>query len=210
MNPQTTGVDSEVSRFGFARGLSPSTVAGLVLVPLGAWVALEPFLFGGWAWEWELGRFLLTVVPGAAAMLGGLIMLTGRRPAVVAGGGLALAGGLWLLLAPVAFAVVAGHELGTVSGGESVRLLQWMPFFFCAGALVSLVSAYGLALIAPMQFADEEFDPAREALAEPAGTATRRRIPAPPERQRRQRGVKEPVARRDRNQTRAQRPRRDS
>ena len=200
MNPQATGVDSRDSSFGFTRTLSAGTIAGLVLVPLGAWVALVPFLFGGWAWEWELGRFLLTTVPGAAAMLGGLIMLIGQKPALKVGGGLALAGGLWLLVAPVVHAVFGGHELGTLAGGESVRLLQWMPFFFCAGALVSLVSAYGLGLIAPMQFADEEFESAEEAVTEPA--ATRKRVPPPPERPRRQRGVTEPVAGRERAQAR--------
>jgi hypothetical protein len=165
------------------RGWKAATVAGAVLVPLGAWAALEPFLFGGWDWNMDNGRYLLTVVPGAAAMLGGLVMLSGRKRAATVGGGIALAGGLWFIVAPLVYSVFAGTELGTLAGGESIRMLQWMPFFFGAGALISLVSAYGLGLMAPLEFSDE---------AEPE---KRVRVPLPPERARRQRGVKEPATR---------------
>lgn len=171
------------------REMKPGAIAGLVLIPLGVWAALNPFLFGGWAWEWHTGRFLLCVLPGAAAALGGLIMLIGRQQAVRFGGGLALAGGLGFIAGPPLYGAFAGNQLGTLSGGEAVRLLQWMPFFFCAGTLVSLVSAYGVGLIAPLHFADE-------AWSEPAAAPARVRVPAPVERPRRQRGVEEPVGRR--------------
>jgi hypothetical protein len=200
MNPQATDVGNRDSRFD---RLSPSAIAGLVLIPLGAWAAFEPFLFGGWTWDWHAGRFLLAVVPGIAAALGGLAMLTGRRHAVTAGGGLALAAGLWFVAAPVVYALTVSSELGTLSGGESVRMLQWMPFFFGAGALVSLVSAYGVGLIAPMQFGEETW-------SEPATAPPRRRIPEPPEHPRRQRGVKEPSGRRVQPQAGAKRPRRST
>jgi hypothetical protein len=194
MNSQLAGTSE-----GFVntmRGWKPATVAGLVLVPLGAWAALEPFLLGGWSSDWSTGRIMLTVVPGTAALLGGLIMLTGQRRAVTVGGGLALAAGLWLIAAPVIYALTVGTELGTLSGGESVRMLQWMPFFFGAGALVSLVSAYGLGLLAPLEF-DEVLE------AEPA--QKRVRVPMPPERPRRQRVAREPATK-----TRAPRANSDS
>lgn len=194
MNAHTKHVNAH-EKFG---DLKPSTVAGLVLIPLGAWAALEPFLFGGWSSEWHFGRFVLAVLPGVVAMVGGLTLLVGRRPATAVGGGLALAAGLWFIVGPALYAVAAGHELGTLSGGESVRLLQWMPFFFGAGALISLLSAYGLGLIAPLQFADE-------AWSEPVATPTRVRVPLPTERPRRQRGVPEPVGRGTRPQDRSNR-----
>jgi hypothetical protein len=196
MNSQLAGTSGGTSG-GFVnavRGLKPATVAGLVLVPLGAWAALEPFLVGGWSSDWSASRIMLTVVPGTAVLLGGLIMLTGHRRAVTVGGGLALAAGLWLIAAPVIYAVTVGTELGTLSGGESVRMLQWMPFFFGAGALVSLVSAYGLGLLAPLEF-DEVLEP------EPA--QKRVRVPLPPERPRRQRVAREPAPLRERTRTRA-------
>ena len=174
------------------------TIAGVVLVPVGLWAALEPFLFGGWGWSWDTGRYLLTVFPGAAAMLGGLVMLTGRKRAVAIGGGLALAAGLWFVTAPIVHSIFVGTTLGSLSGGESVRMLQWMPFFFGAGALISLLSAYGLGLIAPMQFADE-------AWTEQPTSSKRRRVPATPERARRQRGVEERAAGRTSSQARSKR-----
>ena len=78
-------------------------------------------------------------------MLGGLVMLTGRKRAVAIGGGLALAAGLWFVTAPIVHSIFVGTTLGSLSGGESVRMLQWMPFFFGAGALISLLSAMGSA-----------------------------------------------------------------
>jgi hypothetical protein len=166
------------------------------LVGVGAWAAIGPFLVGGWGWEWQLGRFLLAVLPGGAALLGGLVMLGGRRLAVCVGGTLALAGGLWFIAGPPVYALLAGPELGTEPSGGSVRIFQWIGFFFGAGVLVSLLSSYALGFPAPLQFADEMWpEPAR----------TRARVPLPPERLRRQRGVREPVTRGARPHTRAKR-----
>src|SRR5688500_1757923 len=93
-----------IGKKGHARAMNTrtNTISGCVLVAVGAWIALAPFIVGTWAWEWDFGRFLLTVLPGAAAVLGGLIMLGGRR-LVPIGGGIALAGGLWLLAGPVVY-----------------------------------------------------------------------------------------------------------
>jgi hypothetical protein len=184
MNTQTRSTGK-----GFLEAIgewSPATIAGVVLIPLGALAAVEPFLLGGWDWSWHSGRYLLAVVPGAMAMIGGLVMLTGRPRAIVAGGGLALAAGAWFILAPMAYSVFASTTLGTASTGESIRMLAWMPYFFVVGALVSVVSAHGLGLIRPMQFADDEW-------AEQPATRTRKRVPATPERTRRERGTQEPV-----------------
>src|SRR5688500_9143489 len=118
------------------------TVSGCALVGIGAWVAFAPFIVGTWAWSWDVGRFLLTVLPGTAAMVGGLMLLGGRRSLISAGGGLALAGGLWLIVGPLIHALFAGPELGTTPEGAAVRMLEMIPFFFGAGVLVSFLSAY--------------------------------------------------------------------
>lgn len=162
-----------------------NTISGCVLIAIGAWAGFAPFLVGDWAWE-HTGRFLLTVLPGGAAMLGGLLMLGGRR-LVPAGGAVALAAGLWFIAGPPIYALFAGPELGTLASGQSVRMIQWVPFFFGAGIFVSLLSSYVLGFLAPLQFDDE-------LSAAPATARVRVRVPQPPERPRRQRGVKEPVA----------------
>lgn len=163
-----------------------STISGCVLIAVGAWAAFAPYIVGTWAWEWHFGRFLLGVLPGGAAVLGGLIMLGGRQLLVSVGGTLALAGGLWFIVGPPTYALFAGPDLGTGPSGESVRMLQWVAFFFGAGAFISLLSSYALGLLAPLQFDDE--------MSTVPATA-RARVPLPPERARRQRGVKEPAAR---------------
>jgi hypothetical protein len=169
-----------------------NTISGCLLIAVGAWAALAPFVVGTWPWEWNPGRFLLAALPGGAAVLGGLIMLGGRRLLVSAGGTLALAGGLWFIVGPPTYALFVGHELGTGPLGESIRVFQWVGFFFGAGAFISLLSSYALGFLAPLEFSDEMW-------AEPAATAatpaTRARVQLAPERRRRQRGVREPAVR---------------
>jgi hypothetical protein len=194
-NMNTQVVSTSKGFLNTVRHWSPATVAGAVLVPLGAWAALEPFLLGGWDWSWHTGRYLLAVVPGIAAMVGGLIMLSARPRAVIAGGSLALAAGVWFVVAPIAYSIFASTTLGTESTGESIRMAAWIPYFFGVGALISLVSAHGLGLIRPMQFADEDWSEQPQPSARP-----RRRVPATPERTRRERGAKESVRGRARPQ----------
>jgi MFS family permease len=169
------------------RGRRSSIVSGSVLIALGAWAALAPFLVAGWDWNVNSGRFLLTVVPGAAAVIGGLLML-GQRPLLVkAGGGVALAGGAWFVLAPLAYALFVGTQLGTLASGEPIHMLRWIVFFFGAGVVVSFLGAYSLKLIVPLTFEGD--------LSTQTAIATSRaRVPLAPERPRRQRGAKEPTA----------------
>jgi hypothetical protein len=60
-------------------------VAGLLLVVLGAWGGIVPFIGptfgfsadGKGSWHWELTHALLSLAPGAAALLAGLLIMTG-------------------------------------------------------------------------------------------------------------------------------------
>lgn len=163
-----------------------STISGCVLIAIGGWAAVAPFLVGGWAWDAHSARLLLTIVPGGAAVLGGIVML-GRRPVLrLIGGALALLGGLWFAAAPLAYALFVGPEIGTYQSGETVHVLQWVFYFVGAGAVISVVSSYALGWLAPLEFGEE-------AWGQPAA-ATRARVPLPAERPRRQRGVREPAA----------------
>ena len=178
----------------FVSGMKRSTITGLVLIPLGAWVALSPYVVGSWDGDFHFGRFLLAVLPGSAAGLGGLIMLGGRRAFALAGGALALAAGAWLIVGPAAYALFGSNELGSGPGGESIRMLQWVGFFVAAGALTSLLATYALGLLRPLEFSQDEW----AAIAEPATPTTatsRARIPAPATRPRRQRRTTEPAQR---------------
>jgi hypothetical protein len=165
------------------RQVKNSTISGCALIALGAWAGLAPFLLAEWGWEWHFGRFLLALLPGFAAIAGGLVLLSGRRRLVSIGGGLALAGGLWFIVGPPIYAYLVGPEFGTTSSGDSVRLLEWVFFFFGAGVLVSFISSYAAGFLRASEFAEDMW-------AEPAA-APRARVPVP-ERRRRQRGVSEP------------------
>jgi hypothetical protein len=162
------------------------TISGLTLIAIGGWAALAPFLIAGWDWDVNSVRFLLTVVPGAAAAMGGLLLLSRQARLVTVGGALALAAGAWFVLAPLAYALFVGPELGTLGSGEQIHLLRWIVFFFGAGAVVSFLSSYSLGLVVPLEFEDE-------VASQTATATTRARVPSPAERPRRRRGVSEPA-----------------
>src|SRR2546429_9927849 len=86
---------------------SRGAVSGLLLVLLGLWGALIP-LVGPYfhyaytpdsAWTLTAGRVWLEILPGAATLLGGIILLvSASRPLALFGAGLAAAPGAWVAL----------------------------------------------------------------------------------------------------------------
>jgi hypothetical protein len=79
-------------------------ICGALLILLGIWGGLAPFVgpyfhFGftpDKAWAYTSGRLYYSVIPGAAALLGGLMILLTRNRAVgITGGILAALGGAW-------------------------------------------------------------------------------------------------------------------
>jgi hypothetical protein len=83
---------------------SRGAVCGVLLVLLGLWGGLAPFVgpyihFGfspDKAWEYTQGRVYYSAIPGAAALIGGLaVLLTRNRAVGVIGGLLAVLGGAW-------------------------------------------------------------------------------------------------------------------
>jgi hypothetical protein len=127
-------------------------VTGSLLVLLGAWGALVPFLghYLGFGYtpdkQWMLtsGRLWLSVVPGGAALLGGLLVAAADRGAAT-GAFLAALGGAWFVMGrPVtAFALASRH----ISPGVPI-----VPkgAFFSAGAtrfVDDLVYSYGLGVL---------------------------------------------------------------
>jgi hypothetical protein len=163
-----------------------SLVSGSALIAIGAWAAFAPPAIGGWDWDSQSTQFLLAIVPGVAAAIGGLFVLGQRSRLVSFGGIVALIAGLWFIAAPLAHAAFVGPQIGTGDSGESIRVFQWIVFFFAAGALLSFLSAYAAGFLRPLQFADEM-------ATEPAMVSGRARVPLPQERPRRQRGVREPA-----------------
>ena len=82
-------------------------MSGVLLILLGAWGGLAPFVGPYFhfayspdkAWAYTSGRLYLSIVPGAAALLGGLMVVsTGHRAVGVLGSLLAALGGVWFIV----------------------------------------------------------------------------------------------------------------
>ncbi|HEV7656819.1 MAG TPA: hypothetical protein VGP36_19070 [Mycobacteriales bacterium] len=143
-------IDQRAGRVRVAR--SRGALSGLLLLLLGLWAALVPFV-GPYAnysytpdstWTWTAGRFWLEVLPGAAAALGGLFLLvTANRLVALFGAGLAAAAGAWLVVGPVLGQLWGGPEgsAGTPVGGKTARVVEQIGFFSGVGAAILLLGA---------------------------------------------------------------------
>src|SRR4051794_23403985 len=108
MTAETT-TSLRASRFRVAR--TRGAASGSLLLLLGAWAALVPFI-GPYlnvaytpqpdtAWHWTAARAWLEVVPGAVAFVAGLLLiLSTSRLVTVFSAWLAAAAGAWLVVGP--------------------------------------------------------------------------------------------------------------
>lgn len=162
--------------------LARSTGAGggLLIVVLGLWAIFIPFVgpyfhYGftpDASWHFTTNRLWLDILPGAAAVLGGLWLIAAqRRVSGVIGGWLALAGGVWLLIGPSlsllwgsASAGTLQSGIGTPLGGTDRAAIEMIGFFYGVGALITLLAAFAIGRFAsrPGVVAGE-----RERLTEP-------------------------------------------
>jgi hypothetical protein len=144
--------------------------SGVLLILLGVWGALIPFVgpyfhFSytpdtAWAWTW--GRFFLEIVPGAATVIGGVILLISAfRPVAMFGAALAAAGGAWFvvgsLLGPVWTSystlgvpggVPAALNPGQPTGGPLHMVAEHLSFFTALGVVIVFVAAAALGRLA--------------------------------------------------------------
>jgi hypothetical protein len=134
---------------------SRGMLSGLLLVLLGIWGAIIPFVgpyFSyaytpdrAWAWTW--GRFWLEVLPGAAAIVGGLMLIgTAHRAVGVFAGWLASAAGAWFVVGPVLSRLWDGPSgsAGTPIGGTTSQVLEQIGFFYGLGVVILFLAAQAL------------------------------------------------------------------
>jgi hypothetical protein len=142
------------ARFRVAR--SRGMLSGLLLVLLGAWAGLVPFIGPYFdfaftpspedAWAWTAERGYMEVAPAAAAILGGLILLfTASRVMAIAGAWLGIAGGTWLIIGPP----LSGYlniDIGQPDPASDlrVRTLEMLFFFSAIGAAILFVASLAL------------------------------------------------------------------
>jgi len=155
---------------------------------LGLWGGLVPFvgpyfnfaMHSDQTWQWFTDRAWLSVLPGAVAVIGGLLMIRGgTRSSISLGAMLGLGAGLWFVAGPVVSslwnngAVTVGPPLGA---HNLTRALEWIGYFYGVGALLILFSSYALGFIAALPVVDERVVGA--AAATSAGRRRRWRAPA--------------------------------
>jgi len=137
-----------------------------VILMLGAWGALIPFvgpyfdyqIGSGDTWSWTINRLWLDVLPGAAAIVGGLLLVVGgTRASTRSGGWLALAGGICFVIGPTMSMLWEDGRLGTgaAAGSNGVRVLEWLGFFFGTGVLIAAFAGYAIGMLTRRPLATE-------------------------------------------------------
>ena len=179
---------ASVTRIPRSRG----GVAGVLLIILGAWGGLIPFVGPYFhyaytpdtAWHYTSGRLYLSIVPGAAALIGGLLaVLASHRAVGVVGALLAALGGGWFILGGPIIALVVKN--GSISPGSPLAgpvgslssatrmFLETLGFFTGTGVLIVFLAALALGRFSVVSvrdaaLADEELSLATDAAAYPA------------------------------------------
>ncbi|GBG38263.1 hypothetical protein [Mycobacterium montefiorense] len=145
---------------------SRGAVCGLILVVLGAWGALIPFVGPHFNfaytpdqdWAWSTARGWLEVLPGGIAALGGLLLIfSGNRITAIVGGWLAvLAGGWFVIGGEVAPLLGIGSAGDPIAVTERKRAALEISYFSGLGVLIVFVSGIALARLAVRLASDIE------------------------------------------------------
>jgi hypothetical protein len=138
---------------------SRTVAIGTLLVLLGLWGALIPFIgpYFHYAytpdktWDYTTARLWLQILPGAAAFLGGLLLVIARsRMAAAFGAALAAAAGAWFVLGTV-FSPLWNHNLplgGTPASTTVVmRIAEQVGFFTGLGVVIVALAALAFGQI---------------------------------------------------------------
>jgi hypothetical protein len=162
-------------------------LSGLLLIVLGAWAGVVAFIAPYFdlaytpapnsAWYWTAARGYLEVAPGAAAFLGGLLLLMSASRATTSfGGWLAAVGGAWLVVGP-SLAGFAGIGIGVPDPTSSTgaRAAEQLLFFYGVGAAILFVAAGALGRLSVHSVRDVRAAE-RRAAAEEAALAEGRRL----------------------------------
>jgi len=142
---------------------SRGVASGFLLVLLGAWGALIPFIgpYFHYAytpdatWVYSTARLWLEILPGAAVFLGGVLLMiaTGRHVALF-GAMLAAAAGAWFTLGTMLSPLWNNHvSLGGSPAGSTqfIRIMEQLGFFSALGVVIVFVAAaaFGRILSVP-------------------------------------------------------------
>ncbi len=145
-----TGVRGGRMRIPRSRGAA----SGFLIIVLGLWGALIPFV-GPYAdfayspdtpWVWTDARGWLEVLPGAVAVLGGLLLLRSRnRATAMLGSWLAVAAGAWFIVGRAFASMLVMGEIGVpVAATPAKTVVLELTYFSGLGALIVFLGAAAL------------------------------------------------------------------
>jgi hypothetical protein len=133
-------------------------VTGLLLILLGVWGALIPFIgpIINWAymadpaWTWTAAKGWLEVFPGVATAVGGLVLLvSGTRASAMVGGWLAVLAGAWFVVGRAFASTLQIADVGQPTASTDLkRALLEVTYFTGLGALIVFLGGVALARVA--------------------------------------------------------------
>ena len=145
---------------------SRGAVSGLLLVILGAWGALIPFVGPHFNfaytpdqdWAWSTARGWLEVLPGAATVLAGLLLiLSGNRVTAMVGSWLAVLAGAWFVIGgQIAPMLGIGSAGDPIAATDRKRAALEISYFSGLGAVIIFVGGVGVARLAVRLASDVE------------------------------------------------------
>lgn len=128
---------------------SRGAASGFLLIVLGLWGALVPFIGPSFDFafspgtSWTAGRGWLEVLPGVVTVIGGLLLLTSRnRATAMLGGWLSVAAGAWFVIGRALAGPLNLGDAGTpVASAETKRVWLDLTYFYGLGALIVFLGA---------------------------------------------------------------------
>jgi hypothetical protein len=148
------------SRSGFGTLHMPRSrgaVSGLLLLILGAWGALVPFIgpyfhlsyTPGEAWVWSTARAWLEVFPGVTAAAGGfLLLISGNRATAMFGGWLAVIAGAWFVVGRTLSSTLRLGDVGQpIAATDAKRAVIEIAYFSGPGTLIVFLGGAVLARV---------------------------------------------------------------
>jgi hypothetical protein len=148
---------------------SRGAICGVLLILLGLWGGIAPFVgpyfhFGYTPdahWHWSMGRLYFSVIPGAAALLGGLLVLVTRNRVVgICAGLLGALGGAWFVVG-VGFvtyvlkkSIAVGGPIVPAGGTPLHTYLEQIGLFTGVGVLILFLGSLAIGRFSMLSASD--------------------------------------------------------
>lgn len=146
---------------------SRGAASGFMLILLGAWGALVPFLgpMFDFAYNpdqgsaWSASRGWLEVLPGVVAIIGGLLLVRSRnRATAMLGGWLSVVAGAWFVVGRVMATTLTIGEIGRPLASTDTKA-AWLEltYFYGLGAVIVFLGAMALGRLSVRSVRDVDY-----------------------------------------------------